>query len=210
MLDRMTTCDTRGPDARGTYSAPGIAFGVRRLSIVDVDGGQPISDDSGRLGMQNGEAHSHRRSAMGFGLEDQSSERCDTEVIRTPYRNTASSSRALRGKFAVAVWDEQAIAVIARDRLGVKPLYYARAGDRLVFASELKSLLASGIVRPELDFEAIDAYLSLGFVPGPRTPLAGISKLMPGHLLVADENGIRTERYWDLRFRHPPTGTAAG
>jgi len=183
---------------------------VRRLSIVDVDGGhQPISDDSGRVwGMQNGELYNHQQlrdelRAAGSVFRT----RCDTEVIPHLYRRHGELfPRALRGKFAVAVWDErEQCAVIARDRLGVKPLYYSRAGDRLVFASELKSLLASGIVRPELDFEAIDAYLSLGFVPGPRTPLAGISKLMPGHLLVADENGVRTERYWE--YPHPVPDT---
>jgi asparagine synthase (glutamine-hydrolysing) len=94
--------------------------------------------------------------------------------------------------------------VIARDRLGIKPLYFARSGDLLVFASELKSLLASGLVAPELDYEAIDAYLSLGFVPGPRTPLAGVSKLLPGHRLVIADRAVRIERYW--AFPEPEPG----
>ena len=86
--------------------------------------------------------------------------------------------------------------MIARDRLGVKPLYYAEVGDLLVFASELKSVLASGLVGTELDYEAIDAYLTLGFVPGPMTPLAAVRKLMPGHRLVVDRAGVRVEEYW--------------
>ena len=112
--------------------------------------------------------------------------------------------RELRGKFGLAVWDAQLRrAVVARDRLGVKPMYYAQVGDLLLFASELKSLLASGLIRPELDLEAIDAFLSLGFVPGPRTPLRGVSKLLPGHLLVADEAGVRVERYWEYPLPSP-------
>src|SRR5205809_334976 len=78
-------------------------------------------------------------------------------------------------------------AVLARDRLGVKPLYYARADGLLLFASELKSLLASGLIDPELDYEALDAYLTLGYVPAPRTPLRGVSKLLPGHLLAVED-----------------------
>ncbi len=86
--------------------------------------------------------------------------------------------------------------MLARDRLGVKPLYWARRGDLVVFASELKSVLASGLIEPELDYDAIDAYLTFGFVPGPRTPLEGVSKLLPGHRLVVDADGVRAERYW--------------
>ena len=86
--------------------------------------------------------------------------------------------------------------MVARDRLGVKPLYYAVAGDLVVFASELKSLLASGLVGDELDYEAIDAFLTFGFFPGPSTPLAAVSKLMPGHSLVVEPDGVRVEQYW--------------
>ena len=150
--------------------------------------------------MQNGEIYNHRQLRDELGATGSVFRtRCDTEVIPHLYRRHGEFfPRALRGMFGVAVWDErERRAVVARDRLGIKPLYYAQAGDLLVFASELKSLLASGVVRPELDFEAIDAYLSLGFVPGPRTPLVGVRKLKPGHLLVADENGVRIERYWE-------------
>ena len=209
-LDRMTDIMThRGPNDRGTYRAPGVAFGVRRLSIVDVEGGhQPFSDDSGTVwGMQNGELYNHidvRRELAADGVVFRS--RCDTEIIPHLYRRDgARFPQALRGMFAVAVWDErERRAVVARDRLGIKPVYYAQVGDLLVFASELKSLLASELIRPTLDFEAIDAYLSLGYVPGPRTPLAGVSKLMPGTVLVADPDGVRIERYWE--YPHPAPG----
>ena len=99
--------------------------------------------------------------------------------------------------FGLAVWDGASRrAVLARDRLGIKPLYYAVCGDVLVFASELKSLLASGLVDGELDYEAIDAFLTLGFFPTPATPLAGVSKLPPGHRLVVERGKVRIESYW--------------
>ena len=88
--------------------------------------------------------------------------------------------------------------VLARDRLGIKPLYYKQSGDRLAFASELKSLLASGLVDARLDYEAIGSYLHFGFFPGPLTPLLGVRKLMPGHRLTIDRDGVRDERYWEF------------
>jgi len=100
--------------------------------------------------------------------------------------------------FGLAVWDaRRRRAVISRDRLGIKPLYYARAGDLLLFASELKGLLASGLVEPELDVEAIDAYLSFGFFPAPRTPLAFVSKLLPGHSLIVADGEVTVEQFWE-------------
>jgi asparagine synthetase B (glutamine-hydrolysing) len=126
--------------------------------------------------------------------------RCDTEVIPHLYEDVGPRfAERLRGTFGIAVWDQsRRRAVLARDRLGVKPLYWARSGDLLVFASELKSLLASGLIGGELDYEAIDAYLTLGFVPAPRTPLAQVSKLLPGHQLVIEDGGFKIERYWNV------------
>jgi asparagine synthase (glutamine-hydrolysing) len=204
-LDRMTDAMThRGPDDRGTHVAPGIALGVRRLSIVDVAGGhQPFANEDGRVwAVQNGELYNHdelRDALRADGHSFQS--RCDTEILPHLYeRDGVRVPELLRGKFAIAVWDaERRRCLVARDRLGVKPLYWARAGELVVFASELRSVLASGLVDGELDYEAIDAYLTLGFVPGPRTPLAAVQKLMPGHRLVVDGDGVRTEAYW----RHP-------
>ena len=124
--------------------------------------------------------------------------RCDTEVLPHLYERYGDGFPAqLRGMFGVAVWDErERRAVLARDRLGIKPLYYARSGDVLVFASELKSLLASGLVDPaRLRGDRRLPYAS-GYFPGPRTPLEGVSKLMPGHVLVVGNGRCRTERYW--------------
>ena len=125
--------------------------------------------------------------------------RCDTEILPHLYeREGAAFARSLWGKFAIAVWDgRRGRTVLARDRLGIKPLYYAQVGDLVVFASELKSLLASGLIVPRLDYEAIGSYLTLGYVPAPRTPLAGVSKLPPAHALIIDDSGVREERYWD-------------
>ncbi|HZB86009.1 MAG TPA: asparagine synthase (glutamine-hydrolyzing), partial [Gaiellaceae bacterium] len=211
-LDRMTDAMThRGPNDRGTYQSDGVALGVRRLSIVDVDGGhQPFADESGEIwAIQNGELYNHldirsELAAEGHVLQT----RCDTEILPHLYeRNGPGLAEHLRGKFAVAVWDgRRRRGVIARDRLGVKPLYWARVGDLVVFASELKSLLASGLVNTELDYEAIDAYLTFGFFAGPRTPLANVSKLLPGHQLVVDESGVTIESYWSYPRPEPVSG----
>ena len=209
VLDRMTDAMThRGPDDRGTYLAPGVALGVRRLSIVDVEGGhQPFANEDGRIwAIQNGELYNHaevrellRRDGHSFRS------RCDTEVLPHLYERFGTRfPEELVGMFGIVVWDERRRrAVLARDRLGVKPLYYADTGESLVFASELKSLLASGLVTPDLDYEAIDMYLSLGFFPAPRTPLAGVAKLEPGCILIAEDDEIRVERYWEYPVPEP-------
>jgi asparagine synthase (glutamine-hydrolysing) len=201
-LDAMTDVMThRGPNDRGTYAAPGIALGVRRLSIVDVEGGhQPfLNEERSVVAIQNGELYNHadlrrklRHEGHGFAS------RCDTEVLPHLYeRDGQRFPEQLRGKFGIAVWDErQRRAILARDRMGVKPLYWARVGDVVVFASELKTVLASGFVEPQLDLEAVDLYLSLGFVPGPRTPLVGVRKLAPGSILVVGPDVVHEEPYW--------------
>jgi asparagine synthase (glutamine-hydrolysing) len=209
VLDAMTDVMThRGPDDRGTYSAPGVALGVRRLSIVDVAAGhQPVfSEDDSVVAVQNGELYNHgevrsRLRADGHILRT----RCDTEVLPHLYEQVGVRyPEELRGKFAIAVWDERrARAVVARDRMGVKPLYWAHVDDVVVFASELKSVLASGLVSPELDLEAIDLYLTLGFVPGPRTPLARVNKLAPGSVLVIGSDGVREQVYWEYPEPRP-------
>jgi asparagine synthase (glutamine-hydrolysing) len=202
VLDVMTDAMIhRGPSDRGTYSAPGIALGARRLSIVDVAGGhQPVSNEDDTIwAVQNGELYNHeelRRELAEDGHVFRSD--CDTDILPHLYEHAGPAyAERLRGKFAIAVWDEsRRRAVVARDRLGVKPLYYARTGDLLLFASELKSLLASGLVADDLDYDAIDVYLTLGFFPAPRTPLAGVSKLLPGQRLVVEGGEVSLEEYW--------------
>jgi asparagine synthase (glutamine-hydrolysing) len=198
MTDSMTH---RGPNDRGTYISEGVALGVRRLSIVDVEGGhQPFANETDRIwAIQNGELYNHedvrgRLASAGHRFKT----RCDTEILPHLYEEAgASFAEHLRGMFGIAVWDgDKRRAVLARDRLGIKPLYYAICGDLLLFGSELKCLLASGLVDAALDYEAIDAYLVLGFVPGPMTPLLAVRKLLPGHRLVVEPDGWSVEQYW--------------
>jgi asparagine synthase (glutamine-hydrolysing) len=200
MTDAMTH---RGPNDRGIYTANGVALGARRLSIIDVAAGhQPFGNEDGRIwAAQNGELYNHdqiRDSLRAAGHTFAT--RCDTEIIPHLYEREGSAfPRMLTGKFAIALWDgKRQRAVLARDRLGIKPLYYAEVGDLLLFASEMKSLLASGLIGSQLDYEGIGAYLTFGFVPGPRTPLLRVRKLSPGHALIVERGKVREECYWEF------------
>jgi asparagine synthase (glutamine-hydrolysing) len=202
VLRRMTDQIVyRGPDDAGYVVGDGCSLGARRLSIIDVEGGhQPFGDERGRIwAAQNGEIYNHdalRAELLGRGHELRS--RCDTEVLPHLYEDHGPAlAERLRGMFAIAVWDRAARrGVLIRDRLGVKPLYYAIVGDVVVFGSELKCVIASGLVDDELDHEAIAAYLTLGYVPSPMTPLAGVRKLDPGERLVIEDGELRRERWW--------------
>ena len=202
VLERMNDAMThRGPNDSGTHESPGASLGARRLSIIDVEGGhQPFGNEDGSVwAVQNGELYNHaalREELRGKGHTFAS--RCDTEILPHLYEEHGPRfPERLRGMFGVAVWDRaRRRGVIARDRLGIKPLYYAVCGDSLVFASELKSLLASGLVPTDLDYEAIDAFLSLGFFPAPATPLAAVRKLEPGCVLVVEGGKVEEQRYW--------------
>jgi asparagine synthase (glutamine-hydrolysing) len=178
---------------------------------VDVAGGhQPFASEDGSVwAAQNGELYNHVELRRGLEAErHRFVSRCDTEVLPHLYeREGERYPELLRGKFATVVWDgRRRRAVLARDRLGVKPLYWARRGDLVVFGSELKSVLASGLIEPELDYEAIDAYLTFGFLPGPRTPLREVWKLLPGHRLIVDPDGVRSEAYWRYPTPQPDHG----
>ncbi len=205
VLARMTSViEHRGPDDHGLVLEDGLALGARRLSIVDVEGGhQPFSDERGRVwAAQNGEIYNHDALRAELRADGHSfRSRCDTEVLPHLYeRDGAALSDRLHGKFAVAAWDTvDRRGVLVRDRLGVKPLYFAETAGMVVFGSELKSVIASGLVSDELDLEAIAAYLVLGYVPGPMTPLRDVRKLMPGERLVVERGRVRLERYW----QHP-------
>ena len=205
-LDAMTDLMVhRGPSDRGTHVADGIALGVRRLSIVDVAGGhQPVFNEDGTVvAIQNGELYNHRdvRSRLkGHSFLSH----CDTEIIPHLYEEHGPRfPEHLRGMFGIAVWDQRRQRlVLARDRLGIKPLYYAVVDDLLVFASELKSVLASGLVDARIDHDAVDAYLSLGYFPAPLTPLEGVKKLLPGHRLIVDDE-VTVEPFWSYPHATP-------
>jgi asparagine synthase (glutamine-hydrolysing) len=194
----------RGPDDEGTFVAGSVGLGMRRLSIIDLAGGrQPISNEDGtRVIVFNGEIYNYRvlRSELELrGHRFRSSS--DTESIVHLYEERgADCVSQLRGMFAFAIWDaEAATLLLSRDRFGIKPLYYVAASWGLAFASELKALVAAGLTTRELDWEALNAYFQLGYIPAPASPFRDVRKLEPGHWLRWRNTGELTIRpYWDL------------
>ena len=195
----------RGPDSQGIYVDDGVGLGVQRLRIIDlVSGDQPIfNEDKSIAVIQNGEIYNYRelRAALekaGHRFGTQS----DTEVIVHLYEEHGLDFvEALHGMFALALWDgRRRRLVLARDRIGKKPLFYAHRDGTLTFASELNALLEDPTVPRALDYEALDAYLALGWVPGPSSAFAAVRKLPPAHILVWDDGRVRLERYWELRY----------
>ena len=196
----------RGPDGFGTFIDAKVALGHRRLSIVDVSHGQQpmASADDALVLVYNGEVFNHptlmaqlQRDGVRYRTH------CDTETVLHVFeRRGEAAPEELRGMFAYAVWDKRTRTLtLARDRFGVKPLYYALLSDgTLVFGSEMKAILASGMVRAALREDALPDYLANHATSGEGTLLAGIKRLLPGHTLVWRNGEIRTRRYWDLRF----------
>jgi asparagine synthase (glutamine-hydrolysing) len=196
----------RGPDGFGTFMDAKVALGHRRLSIVDVSHGQQpmASADDALVLVYNGEVFNHP-TLMAQLQQDGVRYRthCDTETVLHIFeRRGEAAPEELRGMFAYAVWDKRTRTLtLARDRFGVKPLYYALLGDgTLVFGSEMKAIVASGMVRAALREDALPDYLANHATSGEGTLLAGIKRLLPGHTLVWRNGEIRTRRYWDLRF----------
>ena len=207
VLEAMTDAVShRGPDAAGYHLAPGIGLGHRRLSIIDLStGDQPLANEDGTIWtVFNGEIYNFaevRAELLSHGHRFRTGS--DTEVIVHGYEQWGERCvEKFRGMFAFAVWDAPARRLLlARDRVGVKPLYYAELPGRgVVFGSELKSLLEDPDVPREWRPDAIDAYLTLLYIPAPATIYKGIHKLEPGHVLVAEKGAVRTSRYWDLQF----------
>jgi asparagine synthase (glutamine-hydrolysing) len=202
-------CDVirhRGPDDEGFLLKPGVALGMRRLSIIDLAGGhQPISGEDGTVTIVfNGEIYNFHelRSELekrGHIFKTNS----DTEAIVHAYEEYGTScANYLRGMFAFAIWDDKTRGLyIARDRVGKKPLYYTLTGGKtLVFGSEIKSILEHPDTTREINLEALDAYLTLGYVPDPLTIFRGIYKLPPGHYLTFANGQLQTREYWDFNF----------
>ena len=207
MLERMRDVMThRGPDGSGVFIEGPIGLGHRRLSIVDPNAGQqPMASDDGAVQIvYNGEVYNHpeimqRLKAQGLPYHTH----CDTESVLHVYeREGFRAPASLRGMFAFAIWDRRRRTLfIARDRFGVKPLYYAVTPDgSLYFGSEIKSILASGVVSATLDESALPEYLSSHSTFGRRTMFSGIQRLEAGHTLVWQDGDIRIEPYWDLHF----------
>jgi asparagine synthase (glutamine-hydrolysing) len=200
----------RGPDDWGVWSDDACALGHRRLSIIDLSeaGRNPMASEDGSMQITfNGEIYnfqSLRRELEGLGHRFRT--RTDTEVILHAYeRWGADAITRLRGMFAFAIWDRRLRRLfLARDRVGKKPLFYARVGGRFLFASELQALVQDRELSREVSLPAIDAYMTWGYIPAPATAFARISKLPPAHFLTLDLKGgepeIKIERYWSLDY----------
>ena len=198
----------RGPDEAGLYLGKGVGLGHRRLSIIDLrHGQQPMVDEAtGLVLVYNGELYNFEKIRLELEAAGMAfATRSDTEVLLRAWQHWGEGClQRLRGMFTFAVWDVRASRIfLARDHLGIKPLYYGstRAGD-LVFASELKGLLAHPEVERTFDPQALEDYLALGYVPDPKCIYRGIFKLSPGHWLSwrAGEPAPIVRRYWDVPF----------
>ncbi len=211
LAEMLRVLHHRGPDDSGVHFDKDLAMGMRRLSIIDLNGGkQPISNEDGTIiTVFNGEIYNYRElrddlESRGHTLATES----DTEVIVHLYEDYGEGCpHYLRGMFGFAVWDSsQRRLFVARDRLGIKPLYFTQAGGALIFASEIKAILQHPAVRVELNVEALNNYLSLKYVPAPQTIFNGISALPPGSSLTCDSKGVTIRRYWDLSFANHVNG----
>lgn len=201
----------RGPDDQGIFSAPGLALGNQRLSIIDLAGGhQPFVSDDGQIAVvQNGEIFNHVELAVdlartGYPCRTHS----DTEVLLRLYeREGISFVSKLNGMFAIAIYDarEQSVYLV-RDRIGVKPLYVHDDGLQLTFGSEIKSLLRAGMPHPAMNEEALHHYLTFNYVPAPLTLYQGVHHLMPGHVMKITRAGSSVSRWWDLASVEPVHG----
>ncbi len=208
-VKRMTDAIVhRGPDAEGFHVDDMVALGHRRLSIIDLESGQqPMSALEGQIQLVfNGEIYNflELRSALesrGHRFTTHS----DTEVILKGYVEWGQQCvERLNGMFALAIWDSRSRSLLlARDRVGKKPLYVHRSGSTIAFASEIKALRAGGLCPKGLDPESLDCYFSLGYIPAPRSIYAGVSKLRAGHASVHTETSGREWRYWALHFGAP-------
>src|SRR3954471_853316 len=190
----------RGPDSAGTFAEASAALAARRLSIIDLEGGdQPIGNEDGRIQVvQNGEIYNHaelrerlERSGHAFRT------RCDTEVLVHLYEERGPAFvEELRGMFAIALWDRlERRLLLARDRFGIKPLYYRAEGGELSFGSELKALLRQPGFSHDVDFDALEAFLAFNSIPAPLTIFREARKLPPGHLLIAKGGDVSLRRY---------------
>ena len=209
-LQRM--CDIiqhRGPDDEGYFVQRNIGLCMRRLSIIDVAGGhQPMySEDRTIWTVLNGEIYNFRElkrdlQSRGHVFATES----DTEVIIHLYEEYGENFvDHLNGMFAIALWDRNLQKLLlVRDRVGIKPLYYAEGKGQFLFASELKAILAAGTIERDVDYEALDLYLTYGYIPAPYTIFKSVRKLMPGHILRHEQGSLSAKKYWDLQFHESP------
>ena len=209
----MKVMDYRGPDDEGVYSSDVAILGHKRLSIIDLNTGkQPISNEDGTIWVVfNGEIYNF--AALKEDLSNRGHvfrTRTDTEVLVHGYEQYGTELLSkLRGMFAFAIWDQkEKTLLLARDRVGIKPLYYNVFDKRLIFASEIKAILQDPDVKAEVNLPCIDRFLTYYYLPGGETLLKDIYKLLPGHYLIWKNGEIVVKKYWDLQFRfngNPPS-----
>jgi asparagine synthase (glutamine-hydrolysing) len=205
-VDRMMAAMShRGPDGQGKYLSGAVGLGHTRLAIIDLStGDQPMSNETGVVWLvYNGEVYNFqelREELIRKGHKFRSTS--DTEVIIHLYEEYGPECVSrLRGMFAFALWDDAAQTLfLARDRVGIKPLYYVQTRKALIFASEIKALLCDPEVPREVNPDAVQRFLTFLYLPGDQTLLKGIRKLEPGHYLVVKQGQVSCHRYWDLRF----------
>ena len=195
----------RGPDDEGFFVQGNVGLGMRRLKVIDlITGHQPISNEDGSIWIVfNGEIYNYpeiRRDLEQKGHKFAT--HTDTETIVHAYEEYGEDCVAkLNGMFAFAIWDgRNQKLVLARDRIGVKPLYYFFDGHHLVFGSELKAILQCQDVPKSIDSEALDAFLTFEYIPAPLSIFSAVKKLAAGHVLILERGEISTRQYWDLRF----------
>lgn len=205
IVDMCTVIKHRGPDDEGVLVDRNVGIGMRRLSVIDVEGGkQPQQNEDGSIHIVfNGEIYNYpelrkkcQDSGHTFGTHS------DTETIVHLYEDKAQDCVApLNGMFAFAVFDSRSRKVtLARDRLGIKPLYYADTGKSLVFGSEIKSILVNPEVSRDIDPVALDQYLTYKYIPEPRTIFKQVRKLSPGHVLTWQDAKVEIQPYWKLSY----------
>lgn len=195
----------RGPDGDGFYVKSNVGLGHRRLNIIDLEGGkQPIFNEDGNLVVVfNGEIYNFqtlRNELIGNGHKFRT--KSDTEVLLHGYEQWgAKLLQRLRGMFAFAIWDSRKKELfLARDRIGIKPLYYAWDGCSFLFGSEIKALLADDTLERNIELTALDDFLTYRYIPAPKTIFKNIYKLEAGHYLLVSEFGIKDQAYWDIEF----------
>ena len=207
----MDVIQHRGPDGSGEYASGPVGLGHRRLSIIDLaTGSQPMSNEDGSIWVvYNGEIYNFeelRAELVARGHQFKST--TDTEVIVHLYEEMGDRCvTRLRGMFAFALWDDRRQRLLlARDRVGIKPLYFAQTRNAIVFGSELKSILQDPGVQREIGHASIDRFLTYYYLPGDETLFQGIRKLLPGHYLTVEDGQVRAHEYWDLSQDAVPSG----
>ncbi len=206
LLKRMTEALAhRGPNQTGYFTDKNISLGHKRLSIIDLSakGKQPMHNEDGTITIVfNGEIYNHKEIKSSLREKHNYTSQTDTESIIHCYEERGEGVLdMLEGDFAFAIWDSRKKKLLlARDRLGVKPLYYCWNDKKFYFASEIKSLLQNSQIKRELDKEAMNQFLSFRYIPGEKTIFKGINKLQPGHSITLHNGISKTRKYWDLTF----------